>query len=188
MLFEVKGVKRATGEKVRVKVDAPDERAAGWSMIDRGIEVLSITPINTPPPLTTSPIARPARRPPHPGVQKIARVLLIASAVTLLVTIAYLIPSHVEYARVSDRAELRRRMPRMASDEIERRYPFSGHAGMLGEYRNLADAERHEADLRAALYRIWAAAGAAVVVLVVAAALQPFRRDDQRQAQPGIRP
>jgi hypothetical protein len=176
MLFEVKGVKRGTGEKVGVRVEAPDARAAGGSMLDRGIGVLTITPIDAPPP-TKSPVAKPDRRPPHPVVQKIARVLVIVSAVTFVITIAFLIPSHIEYARVSERAELRRRMPRMASDEIERRYPTAGYAGMYREYRDLADAERHEADLRTALHQLWAVAGTAVVVFVVAAMLLPFRRN-----------
>lgn len=176
MLFEVKGVKRGTGEKVGVRVEAPDARAAGWSMLDRGIEVLSITPIDAPPPGRPL-VEKPARRPPNPRVQKIARILLIVSAVMFLITSGFLIPSHIEYAKVSERAELRRRLSHMNSHEIEQRYPTSGWAGKLGEYRNLADAERHEADLRMALYQLWAAAGTAVVVFVVAAALQPFRRD-----------
>jgi hypothetical protein len=175
MLFEVRGVKRGTDEKVAVRVQAPDERVAGWSVLERGIDVLSITPIDAPPP-PNPPVARPPKPPPHPIVRKVARILLIVSTVTLLITGAYLIPAHIEYARVSERAELKRRMPSLTQTEYERRYP-NGWLSRFWEVRHLADAERHEADMLAALYRLWAAAGTSAVVLLIAAALQPFRRD-----------
>jgi hypothetical protein len=168
MLFDVKGVKRGSGEKVNVRVQAPDERTAGWSAIDRGIDVVSITPVDAPPPAPPRPVL-PPRRPPHPAVRKIARIVVLASAVLLPILTVPLIRAHMEYARVSERAELKRRTPRGDQWSVA--------------YRNLNDAERHEADMLGALYRLWATAGAAVVMLFVAVALQPFRRDETPSPQ-----
>ena len=177
MLFEVKGVKRGTGETVAVRVQAPDERAAGWAVLDRGIEVLSITPVNAPASHRPAPARAAApRKPLHPIVRKVARVMLVVSTVMLVVTIGYLIPSHIEYARVSERAELKRRQPNLTQSEYEKRYP-NGWLSRFWEVRHLADAERHEADLRVAIHRLWAAAGSSAVVFVIAGSLQPFRRD-----------
>ena len=177
MLFEVKGVKRGTGEPVAVRVQAPDERAAGWSALERGIDVLAITPIGAPAaPKPAAAAAAKPRKPLHPVVRTVARIMLIVSTVMLVVTIAYLIPSHIEYARVSERAELKRRQPNLTQSEYEKRYP-NGWLSRFWEVRHLADAERHEADLRGAIHRLWAAAGSSAVVFVIAGSLQPFRRE-----------
>jgi hypothetical protein len=66
--FVVTGRSLGTKEPRTLRVRAADERAAGWAAIERGVEVLSIEPVNgRPPPVPVVPPAAEApASPPKP--------------------------------------------------------------------------------------------------------------------------
>jgi len=173
MRFEVHGIRRGTGEKVAITVEAPDERAAGWAILQRGVDVLSITPIGVPGTGVPRPVPAPVK-PPNPRTQKMGRIMLIVSSVLFLVVLAFLIPSQIEYARMSERVDLKQRLPHMNSQELEQRYSYSGRAGQYEDYRNLADAERHQAGLFPALCTLWAVGVVSLILVFVAVSMRPF--------------
>ena len=56
MRYRVTAVERKTGHRRTLPVEARDERAAGWAVAERGLEVLAIEPDATAPPRPAVPL------------------------------------------------------------------------------------------------------------------------------------
>jgi len=56
MIFDVRVIDPGSGQHITLHVDAPDERAAGWTAIDRGYEVLTIGPSQSLPSIQPTPV------------------------------------------------------------------------------------------------------------------------------------
>src|SRR5947207_2785720 len=94
MKFRVTVVDRASGGRKTLPVQAPDERSAGWAVLQRGMEVLSIDRDAAPAPRTVGHVAPPLPRP-DPSEYGTASLFVCGTTVvlSLIIFVAALVTS-----------------------------------------------------------------------------------------------